>query len=331
MVKKSIKLTETTDSPDLAADSAFDDALKELRIGGSVLLDETYAPPWAIYIPEQARLRERLGLDPQLRIVPFHLVRRGRFELRMPGDAPLAVHTDEVVICPSGRSHRMLSGSTDEAVSIERLLAGEKPFDDAGDRAYETELVCGVFILRATPISPLLNALPPVLTVRTAGLASSPILTRTADLLGLALERDSGTGASFTADRLLEIFFAEAIRAYRPAATTGWFAALRDDRIAAALDLVHRDPGAAWSGEALARSVALSPSRFAARFRDGVGETVMAYVKRTRVRAACRLLDARRLPVEDVAHRVGYGSAVAFNRAFRDLLGVTPGQWRASR
>jgi len=91
---------------------------------------------------------------------------------------------------------------------------------------------------------------------------------------------------------------------------------------------VHSRPGADWSVEALAARVALSPSRFAARFREAMGEAVMVYVGRWRANVACHLLRETDLPLGEVAARVRYESVPAFSRAFKAQTGLPPAQWR---
>ena len=73
---------------------------------------------------------------------------------------------------------------------------------------------------------------------------------------------------------------------------------------------------------------ALSPSRFAARFRDGLGETVLGYVSRWRMNLACRLLRETELNLSEIAHRVGYDSPGSFIRAFKAAFKTTPHAWR---
>ena len=63
----------------------LDDALEDLRISGSVLLHEAYAAPWAIAIPDESRLREMLGVDSDTRVLLFHFIRHGGFDMRIDG------------------------------------------------------------------------------------------------------------------------------------------------------------------------------------------------------------------------------------------------------
>ena len=83
--------------------------------------------------------------------------------------------------------------------------------------------------------------------------------------------------------------------------------------------------------EALAMEVAMSRSGFAARFTALVGATPLQYVTNWRMRAAAGMLQHGALGTAEIAHRVGYGSEIAFSKAFKRTLGVAPGAYRRSQ
>jgi AraC-like DNA-binding protein len=309
----------------------FDDALSDLRISGSVLLCEAYSPPWTIEVPNEARLRKTLNVGPDVRVLPFHLVRRGGFSLHIQGAKPMQVAAPEVCICPSGHAHRLSVGRGGQVTALDAILSGHGPRPAHARDATATELVCGVFMARAAPLSPMLGALPSVVKVSTGDEARYPSLAGAVSLLLAELSR--GAGGGFTVSRLLEIFCAEAFRAQTLATedtTPSWFRGLADPRIGEALRAIHTDPGRAWTVDSLASLVALSPSRFAARFRETTGDSVMRYVAVWRANVACRLLREPDLSLSEVANRVGYESLPAFSRAFKEQLGVPPAAFRAS-
>jgi AraC-like DNA-binding protein len=317
----------------MTMDEPFEDALADLRISGSVLLHERYLRPWAIDIPSEVDLRKALGVEVRSRVIPFHLVRRGGFRLRHHGIPVVEVCDTEVAICASGAPHRMFEGSPRNAAPLERILKGLGLAPFPGDARESTELVCGVLVLRAAPLNPLLAALPPVLKVATSVPKVDPLLARATDMLALALERPSRSG-DFISARLVEIFCSEAIRAYVAAnrgTGSGWLRGLADSKIGKAIALVHARPGMPWSVSQLAGAVALSPSRFAARFRETVGQSVLGYVARWRMNIACKMLADGDQSIQAIASQVGYESIPAFARAFKSLVGATPGQWRALR
>ena len=310
----------------------FDDALGDLRITGSVLLHESYTSPWAIAVPDEAGLRRILGVSTDTRVLMFHFVRRGSFVLRMSGQDAVTVDAGEVAICPSGAEHRMSLGRGAPALAIESVLRGAASQTSSAACHDATELVCGAFLAHAAPLNPMLGGLPPVLKVATGDAAFSPMLAGVAWMLAHEVDRQALGG--FTAARLIELFCAESIRAYQRAAgaeQAGWFKGLADPRIAEALRRIHAAPGEPWSVEALAASAALSPSRFAARFKVVMGRSVMSYVAAWRANVACRLLRESRLALGEIAELVGYESLPAFSRAFKAQLGQAPAAWRAAR
>jgi transcriptional regulator GlxA family with amidase domain len=79
---------------------------------------------------------------------------------------------------------------------------------------------------------------------------------------------------------------------------------------------------------ALAARVAMSPRNFARVFRREVGCTPAAFVERTRLEAARRLLEGSTLGLEEVAAAVGLGGAATMYRVFQRSLRVSPGAYR---
>lgn len=307
--------------------SPLNDALEDLRISGSVLLHERYAPPWAIDIPDESTLQATLGVGREVHVVPFHLVRSGAFDLTYDKGDPQRIETHEVAICPSGIAHRMSFGKRTKAVSLADVLAKRIPCA-ASDRGDATELICGVFQLRAAPRNPLLSALPRLLKVQTAGPGVSPLLEHAVAMLGIEVAKGA---SSFVASRLLEVFFAEAIRAYgtsNAAAGASWFKGLNDQKIGHALSQLHEQPGAPWTVAALADTIAMSPSRFAARFREVTGQSAMSYVSSWRMTVACQRLRETDAHLTEIANAVGYQDTAAFSRAFKVLVGKSPARWR---
>lgn len=304
--------------------------LADLRIAGSVVLHESYRAPWAIDVPSEDTLRALLKVGPRTRVFPFHLVRRGGFELRTPHCEPTPIRCPEVAMCIAGSAHRMASGTATHAFALADLIADPtlRPRSD-GDGEI-TELVCGVFMLDDAPFNPILAALPPVLSVPTTGDGADPVLAHTVEMLAAALKSPPGT-KNFATARALEVFCAEVIRAHArtaPTSEAGWFAGLADPKVGAALARIHADPSAAWSLKALADIVHLSPSRFAARFRERMGVSVQRYLTAQRMSLACRRLEDPRASIADIAFAVGYTSVPAFSRAFASYIGEAPGHWR---
>jgi AraC-like DNA-binding protein len=131
--------------------------------------------------------------------------------------------------------------------------------------------------------------------------------------------------------RLADILVIQAIRAWIATdeqAQTGWLRALRDKQIGRAIALIHRDPARDWTLASLASAVGMSRSAFAARFTELVGEPAMQYLLRWKMHAALRWLRESDAPLSQLASRLGYESEAAFSRAFKRLMGVSPGAAR---
>jgi AraC-like DNA-binding protein len=139
-------------------------------------------------------------------------------------------------------------------------------------------------------------------------------------------------GSTFVIDRLLELLCIEILRSHIETAAhskSGWLAIVKDPVIGKAISMIHSRPGDSWSVKRLAQGVAMSPSRFAARFSAALGDSPMAYVTKWRMNVAGRLLDETRQGIEEIAANVGYDNVAAFARGFKRHLGVPPGAWRA--
>jgi AraC-like DNA-binding protein len=78
----------------------------------------------------------------------------------------------------------------------------------------------------------------------------------------------------------------------------------------------------------LADHVALSPYYLLRVFRAEVGLPPYMYLENTRVRHAQRLIENGK-PLVDVAVESGYSSQSHMTRHFKNIIGVTPGQYAA--
>lgn len=106
----------------------------------------------------------------------------------------------------------------------------------------------------------------------------------------------------------------------------------RDDyqqRINDVLHFIHSDFTSNLSVEKLAQVASLSPFHFNRIFKQTVGESVHAYVKRVRLEyAANSLLFNPDSSVSDILRDAGFISNASFTHAFKECFGVTPTKWR---
>ncbi|MEA3274535.1 MAG: AraC family transcriptional regulator [Pseudomonadota bacterium] len=310
----------------------IDDALRSLRIGGSLLLRETYAPPWSIAIPDAERLGTLLGVNSGVRVVAFHLVEFGHCAIKPEGAHEVLLTAGETVVCFGGDAHRLSQGGSSRTQSIETLLGGGRNLrrPDAAGRSAGASLLCGVFLLHHTELNPLFAALPPLMHATLSRPGELHNLAGVARLMAEEIDRKS-LGGGYVVERLLEVLCAEAVRAHIeavPRQETSWFRGIKDPVVGRAIASIHLRPGEDWSVQRLAGDVAMSPSRFAARFSEAVGDSPMAYLAKWRMSLACRQLATTRQSIDQIAASVGYESQAAFSRAFKKHVGVSPAAWR---
>jgi transcriptional regulator GlxA family with amidase domain len=113
----------------------------------------------------------------------------------------------------------------------------------------------------------------------------------------------------------------------RPA-PQGFLAALSDSRLSRAVKIMHEGAGRAITLAEIAQGAGMSRSALAERFKSALGTSPIDYLTKWRMLTACNLLQDSRLPIGEVARRVGYESDVTFARAFRRELGSSPAQYR---
>ena len=81
----------------------------------------------------------------------------------------------------------------------------------------------------------------------------------------------------------------------------------------------------------LARDVAVSRSSLYDRLRTMLGISPAEFLRNVRLKRAAQLLADTRLPVSEVAERVGYGSARIFSQNFKKMFGCLPSDYRAAQ
>jgi len=263
----------------------------------------------------------------------FHFVSRGHCRLEVDGEGERLLGAGDLVVLPRGPEHALRDKPGSPTLWLDEILADTPP--DASGRLHHggqgapTELVCGGFVLDARAPRTLLDALPVVIHVRASNGEAAPWVAATLELAGSAAGSRS-VGSASVLTRVSDALLAQALRVGLADVDRNRVAALRDPHVARAVQLIHDDPSRRWTVSELARAVGYSRSAFAARFRELVGESPIAYATRTRLAFAASGLERLDTSVGEIARSVGYASESAFSRAFTRSFGVTPGAYRAS-
>ena len=103
---------------------------------------------------------------------------------------------------------------------------------------------------------------------------------------------------------------------------------IRNTQISQVMDWALDNLTADLSVEALAKRAAMSPRNFSRAFMDEMMTPPARFVENLRVEAARILLETTPLPIQQIAHRVGFGSPANMRRAFIRAFQAPPGEYR---
>lgn len=260
----------------------------------------------------------------------FCTVLEGSCRLAVDGHAPLTLEAGDFVLLPATPGFTMSGFEPVTPVPLDpraSLAATEEVRHGPRDGPPDVLLLGGYFAFDSPDASLLVSLLPAVVHVRGAGRLS--VLVR---LVGEET-RERRAGRDLALTRLVELLLLEALRSTSGAdAPAGLLRGLADARIAPAIREMHRQVARAWTVPQLAKTAALSRSAFFARFTRTLGLSPMEYLLAWRMAVAKDLLRRRDLAIDEVAERVGYGSASTFSTAFSRHVGQPPSRYaRQSR
>jgi transcriptional regulator GlxA family with amidase domain len=100
-------------------------------------------------------------------------------------------------------------------------------------------------------------------------------------------------------------------------------------RLLRAKDRMDAAPHEEWPVRRLARVSGVSEAHFARSFKEAFGVPPHRYLLTRRLERATALLRDTDLPITEIAFETGWESLGTFGRTFRDVTGVSPGEFRA--
>ena len=297
------------------------DVLDLSRVRGALMANVRARAPWGLELPQSGG-------------ASFHAVTAGTAWLRVAGHHQIQLMPGDLLLLPSGVSHRLSSEPKGRCRPFDRamkehLMTPEGDLELAGHGALTT-FVCAGYDYDLDVAQPLMSLLPRVLHVPADRVGGRDIAALVELLAGEIGARGAGSRAA--AARLIDLLLIVAIRRWAEAqpvdAAPSWLTALRDPLIGRVLALLHDRPSEPWTLASLAAEVHVSRATLARRFTDAVGEPPLSYLGRWRMHLAADRLKHGSETVEAIARHVGYTSEYAFNRAFARHLGQPPGRYR---
>jgi AraC-like DNA-binding protein len=305
--------------PDVLAE-----VLKFMGLQGRVFCRATMAAPWALAIPPD-------------RLAHFHYIERGVCRLRLQKERQeLTLSAGDLAVLPLGSGHYLYDAPGRKVLPIQDLI--DHSFKGLGcavarygGKGEQTQMLCGSFQFRAGRENIILTVLPKVM-IQFCHTEDSQSRVEAA-LRFIATEAgQQQPGAEIVLSRMVEILFVQVLRHWLETQGEGaiahWLTALRDDRVAQALSALHAHPERPWTVAELAARAHMSRSPFAARFKELVNEPPLTYLKRWRMNLATGLLEGNNLGLKEIATSVGYQSEASFGKAYKEITGFSPGQWR---
>jgi AraC-like DNA-binding protein len=253
------------------------------------------------------------------------------------GAARARLEPGDLALVPHGEGHRLLSEPGTPPARLPDLhheqVSERYAVLHYGGGGEASSLICGVVRFDHPAASYLSAALPKLILLKAEGAGRMDWLQNTLSFMAEEA-RELRPGGETVITRLADILVIQAIRSWiaqDPAAQGGWLGALRDRRIGRAIACLHREPERGWTVAALAQEAAMSRSAFAARFAELVGESPMHYVARWRMHVALSWLrEPQGRSLGQMAEQLGYQSEAAFHRAFKRVIGRSPGSARQS-
>lgn len=255
----------------------------------------------------------------------FCVVMEGRCVLAVDGQKKIPLEAGDFVLLSATPAFTLSGFEPVTPVPMNpRAAAGRSGEIRHGSRggAPDVRMLGGYFVFGSPDAALLVSLLPALVHIRGA--------ERLSVLVQLISEesREQRSGRELVLVRLVEVLLIEALRATPgDRAQPGLLRGLADPKVAVAIRQMHNVPSRAWTIVELAKKAGLSRSAFFDRFIGTVGMPPMEYLLAWRMALAKGLLRRPELGLEEIAERVGYGSASAFSTAFSRHVGQAPSRY----
>lgn len=244
---------------------------------------------------------------------------------------PVRLKAGDSFVLASGRPFRLASD-----MALAPIDAGEifPPAREGGvvslNGGGDFFLVGSRFAVSGHHAGMLLGTLPPIVHIRKE--ADQAALRWSVERMMQEL-REPQPGGVLVAQHLAHMMLLQALRLHLAEGPggVGWFFALADRQMSAAIGAMHGDPAHPWSLQMLAACAGMSRSSFALKFKETVGASPMDYLTRWRMLLAVDRLANSKDPVSVIALSLGYQSESAFSTAFKRVMGCSPRQYGRER
>jgi AraC family transcriptional regulator, activator of mtrCDE len=269
--------------------------------------------------------------------IPYHVVLGGSAMLDdLTGGPPQYLMAGDILLLPHGSAHTLHDGSGAPAVPARARTNLTLTISENAGTGERLDMLCGRFVLTPPHDRFLCDYLPSRLVVHAADRSAATARPGTgAQLAGLvSLMRSESAvenlGGRAMLNALSTAMFALTLRLASEGAEApaGLLAVVGHPRLAPALAAMFNEPARPWSLPELARLCHMSRATFARHFQERLGRSASDLLTDIRMTLAAHELRKSSMSTAAVADRVGYQSEAAFQRAFKQRIGMTPAHWR---
>lgn len=269
--------------------------------------------------------------------IPYHVVLGGSAVLEGGGGEPSrTLKAGDILLLTRGPAHVLHDGSGKASTAIRQTAGATITIDENDGDGERLDMLCGRFIVSAAHERLIHDYLPPRLVVSAAEFSAEAARpgarANLANLVGLmrAESAAENLGGRAMLSALSTALFTLALRlaSEEHDAPVGLLALAGHPRLAGALAAIFNDPGHPWTLPELAGLCGMSRATFIRQVQQSLGRSAVELLTDVRMTAAANALGQTSTPVAAIGEDVGYQSEAAFQRAFKQHVGVTPAQYR---
>jgi AraC family transcriptional regulator, activator of mtrCDE len=269
--------------------------------------------------------------------IPFHVVLGGSVVLEEPRAGPSQkLVSGDIVLLTDGAPHSLHDGSGVRASPLRERRTLNLTISENDGTGESLDMFCGHFLLSPAHERMLRDYFPRRVVVRatenSAATAQPGTGAQVVRLVSLMRSESvaENLGGLAMLDALSTALFTLTLRLASEAkeTPTGLLALAGNSRLAPALTALFNEPARAWTLPELARLCHMSRATFIRHFQERLGRSASDLLSDIRMTVASNALKTSDTSTAAVAELAGYHSDAAFQRAFKQRMGVTPAQWR---
>ncbi|MFC3093463.1 AraC family transcriptional regulator [Alteromonas sediminis] len=303
------------------SESLYGQLLSQMSLDSLFFIRSRLQSPWSIDYP------------PIKNCMIFHRVMEGEASVETSNEHYVLKRGDFTLL-PLGKGHILSDGSGTEPVPLFDLPINIAPgrYENLhfGGNGGKCSLICGAVTFTHPLTKRLIKSLPSSITVHSTSSQVSHTIKTISELIADEVT-NLNPGTTGATSKLADLLVITAIRDHLDKASTDtptWLGALKDPRITKAIELVHESPSRHWSIAELAQAVGMSRTGFAVQFKQLVGNSPIDYLTEWRMSLAYSAIKQTNKSIIAIALDFGYQSESSFTRAFKKVIGRTPGEIR---